>query len=69
VGGSKLGNLIPVAIFDEVTILGRKITKASLSNYETVERLNLEVGDKIIVSLNNDVIPYVVKNETKEIYQ
>lgn len=68
-GGSKLGNLIPVAIFDEVTILDRKITKASLSNYETVERLNLEVGDKIIVSLNNDVIPYIVKNETKEIYQ
>jgi DNA ligase (NAD+) len=66
---SKHGYCIPVAIFDEITIMDRKISRASLSNYETVERMKFEVGDKIIVSLSNDVIPYVVKNESKSIYQ
>lgn len=66
---SKYGYVIPVAIFDEITIMDRKISRASLSNYETVERMKFEIGDKIIVSLSNDVIPYVVKNESKNIYQ
>jgi DNA ligase (NAD+) len=66
---SKYGYCIPVASFDEITIMDRKISRASLSNYETVERMKFEIGDKIIVALNNDVIPYVVKNESKNIYQ
>ena len=66
---SKHGYCIPVAIFDEITIMDRKISRASLSNYETVERMEFEIGDKIVVSLSNDVIPYVVRNESKSIYQ
>ncbi len=43
---SKYGYCIPVAVFDEVTIMNRKISRASLSNYETVERMKFEVGIK-----------------------
>ena len=66
---SRNGNLIPTAIVELITILGRQIGRASLSNYENVVRLDLEKGDKVLISLSNDVIPYVEENITKGIKQ
>lgn len=66
---SRNGNVIPIAIIEPITILGRQISRASLSNYENVTRLGLEKGDKVLISLSNDVIPYVEENLTKGIKQ
>ena len=66
---SRNGNLIPVAIFEPVIILDRKIERATLSNYKNVKNLKLKIGNKILVSLSNDVIPYVEKNITDNISQ
>lgn len=57
VGGT--GRLTPVAVFDEVNLLGTKVTRASLYNQEYVEQLGLGVGAKIVVARANDVIPRV----------
>lgn len=66
---SRHGYLIPIALFNSITILGRDIKKASLTNYQNVVDMNLEIGDKLLVSLANDVIPYVEENISKGIKQ
>jgi len=59
VGGS--GRLTPVADFDSVSLAGADVKQASLANYSEIERLGIDVGDQIIVSRRNDVIPKVEK--------
>ena len=66
---SRLGRIIPVAIVRPIVIGRRTVTRASLSNYEDAVRLNLDRGDEVLVEMANDVIPYLVKNITKNITQ
>lgn len=56
------GRVTPVAIFKEVNLAGAKVTRASLHNVSYVKSLDLHVGDTILVSRRNDVIPYVESN-------
>ena len=60
------GRVTPVAIFDPVDLAGATVTQASLHNESNVRKLAascpqglLGVGDGILVSRRNDVIPYV----------
>jgi DNA ligase (NAD+) len=63
----KSGRLTPVAIFDTVDLAGAKVSRASLHNVSNLKRISgnpngmLSMGDKILVSRRNDVIPYVEK--------
>lgn len=66
---SRLGTVVPVAILEPVNVGGRIVTKTSLSNYENVLRMKLEIGDRITVEVANDVIPYLAKNISKGISQ
>ena len=56
------GRITPVAIFEPVTLGGRKIERASLATVRLTENLKLFVGCEILVSLRNDVIPRVEAN-------
>lgn len=58
VGGT--GRITPVAEFDEVSLVGAKVTRASLYNQKYVEQIGFDVGAEILVSRSNDVIPRVV---------
>lgn len=60
--GTISGILTPVLIMEPVVINGNTIQNASLSNYEKMERLDLNIGDEIIVKY--DIIPTVFKDET-----
>lgn len=53
-------NLTPVAILSPVDINGITIGRASLSNYENVLRLELMIGDTVIVERAGDVIPHII---------
>lgn len=55
---SKNGYLIPVAIFDPIFFDGRKVQRASLSNYGNVVNNSLKENDEIFITLANDVIPF-----------
>ncbi len=66
---SRNGRLQPVAIFKPVIIEGSTITKASLSNYATVIRMKLEIGDKLKIVKSGQIIPYVELNISKGISQ
>lgn len=59
------GRITPIAVFDEVELLGVKITRASLHNFSLVKELGVNIGSEILIIRANDVIPQV-KQVTKE---
>ncbi|MEQ9320271.1 MAG: BRCT domain-containing protein, partial [Polyangiaceae bacterium] len=53
------GRVTPVAIVEPVVLAGAKVQRASLHNVANVARLGIGVGDEVVVSRRNDVIPYI----------
>lgn len=56
----RTGQLTPVANFDTIEIDGVEINKASLSNIENINKLDIKIGDTIVVARSNDVIPKII---------
>lgn len=51
----------PVAVFDPPVIIdGSSVTRASLHNMDTIEELGVAIGDEVLVTLSNEIIPQVV---------
>ncbi|MDD2523242.1 MAG: NAD-dependent DNA ligase LigA [Endomicrobiaceae bacterium] len=57
----RTGVITPAASLDPVSLSGVTISNATLHNFDEIERLNLNVGDDIIIERAGDVIPKVVK--------
>lgn len=53
------GRVTPVAIVEPVELAGAMVQRASLHNVANVRALGIGVGDEVLVSRRNDVIPYV----------
>ena len=58
---SRSGMLAPVAVFDTVEIEGN-ITHATLHNVTYIKQLQLNIGDRILISKRNMIIPSVEGN-------
>ena len=56
------GVIAPVAIFDPVEIDGCQVSRATLHNLTVIKRLGLKLGDRILVSKRNMIIPKVEQN-------
>lgn len=57
----KSGRITPVALFDEVSLGGTKITRATLNNIDYMNQMGLSWNDDIVVERSNDVIPRVIE--------
>lgn len=55
----RTGILTPVAVMDPVRLQGITITHATLHNMDQIGRLDLKIGDTVIISRAGDVIPQI----------
>jgi len=55
------GVVTPVAIVEPVNIEGVIVERASLHNFDEIERKDIRLGDKIIMLRSGDVIPKIIK--------
>ncbi|HLJ89165.1 MAG TPA: NAD-dependent DNA ligase LigA [Candidatus Angelobacter sp.] len=57
----RTGKLTPVAALKPVAIGGTTVTRATLHNQDEIDRLEVKIGDWVLVERGGDVIPKVVK--------
>ena len=69
----RTGAATPVAIFDPVQLAGSTVKHATLHNADEIERLDIRIGDTVIIYKAGDIIPQVKEvlvslrpNETKK---
>lgn len=61
----RTGVLTPLAHFNPTLVAGSTISKATLHNMDQIERLDIRIGDTVVIQKAGDVIPEVVETLTK----
>lgn len=56
----RTGRVVPTAMLEPVFIGGVTVSNASLHNFDLVRKLDIRIGDTVVVQRSGDVIPYVV---------
>lgn len=62
----KTGALTPVAILTPVQLAGTIVKRASLHNFDEIERLHINIGDKVVIKKAAEIIPKVIKKATSD---
>ncbi len=57
----RTGALTPVAELEPVLLAGTTVSRASLHNEDEIKRLNIKIGDTVLIEKSGEIIPQVVK--------
>lgn len=57
----RTGAITPVAVVEPTLIDGSTVSRATLHNFDEIQRLNLKIGDAVIIIKSGDIIPKITK--------
>lgn len=57
----RTGVITPVAVVEPTHIDGSMVERASLHNYDEIQRLDLRINDEVIIIKSGDIIPKITK--------
>lgn len=61
IGVGKTGAVTPVAILEPIQIGGSIVSRASLHNFDEINRLDIRIGDRVLIKKAAEIIPKVIK--------
>lgn len=57
----KTGAVTPVAVLEPVLLAGSTVSRASLHNFDEIKRLDIRIGDPVLIKKAAEIIPKVIK--------
>ena len=60
-GIGKTGAVTPVAVLTPVNLAGSIVSRASLHNFDEIKRLDVRIGDRVLIKKAAEIIPKVIK--------
>ncbi len=57
----RTGTLTPVAILEPVEVSGSTVSRATLHNFDEINRLGIKTGDRVFIEKGGEVIPKIIK--------
>ncbi|MCD7739874.1 MAG: NAD-dependent DNA ligase LigA [Candidatus Gastranaerophilales bacterium] len=64
----KTGAITPVAILQPVQLAGTTVKRASLHNFDEIERLQINIGNEVLIKKAAEIIPKVIRKKENEDY-
>lgn len=58
----RTGALTPIALLEPTLLAGTTVSRASLHNEDEIKRLDLKIGDHVLIEKSGEIIPQVLEN-------